>query len=104
ATGLRVSELISLKITDLHLSMGFLQCFGKGSKERIVPIGDIAINAVEDYLQYGRPKLVKKKHSPILFVNQHGRPLTRQGFWKILKQLAINVGIQKKITPHTLRH
>ncbi|WP_164668706.1 site-specific tyrosine recombinase XerD [Virgibacillus doumboii] len=105
ATGLRVTELISLKVSDLHLTMGFVRCFGKGSKERIVPLGDIAKNAVEDYLQNARPALTKRKlDENALFVNQHGRPLSRQGFWKILKGAAKDAGIKKELTPHTLRH
>ncbi|GAA0416332.1 MAG: site-specific tyrosine recombinase XerD [Bacillota bacterium] len=105
ATGLRVSEMIHLKISDLHLTMGFVQCFGKGAKERIVPLGNVAIQAVENYLQQARGKLIKRQgDSNILFVNQHGKPLTRQGFWKILKKAALEAGIHKKITPHTLRH
>ncbi|SEA59027.1 integrase/recombinase XerD [Thalassobacillus cyri] len=104
ATGLRVSELMSLKVTDLHLTMGFVRCFGKGSKERIIPLGDMAKEAVEDYLSKSRPGIVKKKQTEELFVNHHGNPLSRQGFWKILKAVARDVGIQKAITPHTLRH
>lgn len=105
ATGLRVTELISLKVSDLHLTMGFVRCIGKGSKERIVPLGDLAKNAVEDYLQRARPTLTKRKNDENnLFVNQHGRPLSRQGFWKILKGIAKDAGIKKEITPHTLRH
>ncbi|GAB3052473.1 site-specific tyrosine recombinase XerD [Virgibacillus ainsalahensis] len=105
ATGLRVSELITLKVSDLHLTMGFVQCFGKGSKERIVPLGDTAKNAVENYLQFARGTLVKRqKDENVLFVNQHGRPLSRQGFWKILKSAAKEADIKKTITPHTLRH
>ncbi|MBU8789781.1 site-specific tyrosine recombinase XerD [Oceanobacillus caeni] len=104
ATGLRVTELVTLKVSDLHLTMGFVQCFGKGSKERIVPIGEVAIHAIEQYLQHGRGKLLKHNTNPTLFLNQHGRPLTRQGFWKILKKIALEVGISKEITPHTLRH
>lgn len=104
ATGLRVSELITLKVSDLHLTMGFVQCFGKGSKERIVPLGDAAKNAVEAYLHHARGKLVKNRDEHILFVNHHGKPLSRQGFWKVLKQVAIQAGISKTITPHTLRH
>ncbi|RDW19126.1 site-specific tyrosine recombinase XerD [Oceanobacillus arenosus] len=104
ATGLRVSEMITLKVSDLHLSMGFVQCFGKGSKERIVPIGDVAIKAVEHYLQHARDQILKQKKETILFVNQHGRPLSRQGFWKILKKVTKDAGIEKTITPHTLRH
>ncbi|CDQ39742.1 MULTISPECIES: site-specific tyrosine recombinase XerD [Virgibacillus] len=105
ATGLRVSEMIALKISDLHLTMGFVQCFGKGAKERIVPLGNAAIQAIEKYLQHARGKLVKRQtDSQILFVNQHGKPLTRQGFWKILKKSALEANINKPITPHTLRH
>ncbi|MFD2630749.1 site-specific tyrosine recombinase XerD [Oceanobacillus kapialis] len=105
ATGLRVTELLSLKIGDMHMTMGFVQCFGKGSKERIVPLGNVAIKAIETYLQHGRPALVKnKKDDQTVFVNQHGRPLTRQGFWKVLKASAQAAGIKKSITPHTLRH
>ncbi|GGP10367.1 site-specific tyrosine recombinase XerD [Oceanobacillus neutriphilus] len=105
ATGLRVSEMIGLKLEDLHLTMGFVQCMGKGSKERIVPLGDTAKNVLEEYMQTARKELVKKnKQENALFVNQHGRPLSRQGFWKILKGLAMEAGIHKTITPHTLRH
>ncbi|WP_010095999.1 site-specific tyrosine recombinase XerD [Ornithinibacillus scapharcae] len=105
ATGLRVSELVTLKTNDLHLTMGFVRCFGKGAKERIVPLGDVAQKAVEDYLKYARQNLLKKnKEEHVLFLNQHGRPMTRQGFWKILKKLANEANITKDITPHTLRH
>lgn len=105
ATGLRVTELITLKVSDLHLTMGFVRCLGKGSKERIVPLGDLAKEAIENYLQHARGELVKRGNDEnILFVNQHGRPLTRQGFWKILKKIARDNGLKKTITPHTLRH
>ncbi|WP_047979989.1 site-specific tyrosine recombinase XerD [Ornithinibacillus contaminans] len=105
ATGLRVSELISLKLNDLHLTMGFVRCYGKGSKERIVPLGDVAQQALEQYLQSARQNLLKKnREEHVLFLNQHGRPMTRQGFWKILKTLAREANITKDITPHTLRH
>ncbi|HLR80036.1 MAG TPA: site-specific tyrosine recombinase XerD [Bacillota bacterium] len=105
ATGLRVTELISLKVSDLHLTMGFVRCFGKGSKERIVPLGHVAKDALEMYLQKSRPILAKRrKDESVLFLNQHGRPLSRQGFWKILKSTAREVNITKNITPHTLRH
>lgn len=104
ATGLRVTEMTTLKTADLHLMMGFVQCFGKGSKERIVPLGDTAKDALEDYLNYGRPELVKRQATNTLFVNQHGRQLSRQGFWKILKKATLEAGISKNITPHTLRH
>ncbi|MFD2925876.1 site-specific tyrosine recombinase XerD [Halobacillus naozhouensis] len=104
ATGLRVTELITLKVSDLHLTMGFVRCMGKGSKERIIPLGDLAKEAVERYLNGSRGKLVKHKKVEELFVNHHGNPLSRQGFWKILKAVAVEAGINKEITPHTLRH
>ncbi|HHU20293.1 MAG TPA: site-specific tyrosine recombinase XerD [Bacilli bacterium] len=104
ATGLRVSELIDLTMSDLHLMMGFIRCFGKGGKERIVPLGDLAKDAIEYYLDTAREFLVKGQATDALFVNQHGRPLTRQGFWKILKSIARDKQIKKNITPHMLRH
>ncbi len=104
ATGLRVSELINLNVNDVNLDMGFLRCLGKGSKERIVPIGSFAIKALLDYLRKSRPKLIYKTKDEALFVNQHGRRLTRQGFWKILKFYAAEAKIKTIITPHTLRH
>lgn len=104
ATGLRVSELITLNVSDVHLTMGFVQCMGKGARERIVPMGDIAKRKIETYLGQARGKLVKQSTEQTLFVNHHGRPLTRQGFWKILKTAVREAGITKTITPHTLRH
>lgn len=105
ATGLRVSELIGLNIGDVHLTMGFVQCMGKGSRERIVPIGETAIQAIQTYIDYGRPALLKKRpNSTVLFLNQRGTVLTRQGFWKILKSEASRAHIYKNMTPHTLRH
>lgn len=105
ATGLRVTELITLKVTDLHLTMGFVRCFGKGAKERIVPLGDVAKEALEVYLQDSRPILTKRQQdNNVLFVNQHGRPLSRQGFGKVLKTTARDLGLKTEITPHTLRH
>ncbi|HSH25602.1 MAG TPA: site-specific tyrosine recombinase XerD [Massilibacterium sp.] len=104
ATGIRVSELINLNVDHLHLQMGFLQCIGKGNKERIVPLGKIAIESVSVYLQKGRPALLKKEQTQALFLNHHGKRLTRQGFWKLLKQMAQKANIEKKLTPHTLRH
>lgn len=104
ATGLRVSELISLKRDDLHLSMGLIQTIGKGNKERIIPIGDIAAQWLERYFADSRPKLVKNKELPEVFVNFHGNKLTRQGIWKNIKAIVKEAGIQKDVTPHTLRH
>lgn len=104
ATGIRVSELISLDLEHVNLEVGYIRCFGKGSKERIVPLGSIAKHCVSEYLQKGRVKLIKINSEKALFVNHHGRRMTRQGFWKIIKKYARVAGIQKAITPHTLRH
>lgn len=105
ATGIRVSELIQLNLSDIHLMMGFIRCYGKGRKERVVPIGQKATNAIEEYLEKGRSKLVKQKNqTEALFLNHHGKRMTRQGFWKNLKKIAKEAGIQKELTPHTLRH
>jgi integrase/recombinase XerD len=104
ATGIRVSELVSLNLDDIELDEGFVRCIGKGSKERVVPMGEIAINALRSYLSKGRPKLVSNPGENALFLNHHGRRLTRQGFWKIVKKYAAQLGIRKEITPHTLRH
>ncbi|MCY7626217.1 site-specific tyrosine recombinase XerD [Bacillus safensis] len=104
ATGIRVSEMLDLTLADVHLTMGFIRCFGKGRKERIVPIGEAAASAIEEYLEKGRSKLLKKQPSDALFLNHHGKKMSRQGFWKNLKKRAIEAGIQKELTPHTLRH
>ncbi|MFJ5964999.1 site-specific tyrosine recombinase XerD [Bacillus sp. NPDC093026] len=104
ATGIRVSEMLDLTLSDVHLTMGFIRCFGKGRKERIVPIGEAAASAIEVYLEKGRSKLLKKQTTDALFLNHHGKKMSRQGFWKNLKKRAIEAGIQKELTPHTLRH
>jgi integrase/recombinase XerD len=104
ATGLRVSELVGLKVSDLQLDVGYLTAFGKGSKQRIVPMGESALNELRNYLAQGRPLLDKGRGSSILFLNRSGNGLTRQGFWKIIKRRALQGGISKNITPHTLRH
>jgi integrase/recombinase XerD len=104
ATGIRVSELVQLDLGDIHLAMGFIRCMGKGSKERIIPLGKMAQSAIERYLHDGRSALLKGKKSEALFLNHHGNRLSRQGFWKILKQLAFKARIEKELTPHTLRH
>jgi integrase/recombinase XerD len=103
ATGLRVSELVGLKLGSLQLDVGYLTAFGKRSKERIVPIGEMAIEELRRYMTFGRPAL-EKEGSPFLFLNRSGRGLTRQGFWKIIKRRSLEAGIRKNITPHTLRH
>jgi integrase/recombinase XerD len=104
ATGIRVSELVSLTLSDVNLEMRHVRCLGKGSRERLVPLGTIACQSVADYLARGRPKLVKDPGERSLFVNHHGKRLTHQGFWKIVKKYAAEAGIKKSITPHTLRH
>ena len=104
ATGLRVSELVSLKLSDLQMDVGYLTAFGKRSKQRIVPLGETAIAALQKYLQNGRPGLEKQKGSHFLFLNRSGEGLTRQGFWKIIKRRALEAGISQSITPHTMRH
>jgi len=102
-SGLRVSELLALNMGDID-ELGFVRCLGKGSKERIVPVGSHALRATELYLQYARPRLCRNPRERALFVNQRGQRLTRQGFWKIIKARAKEAGITKNITPHMLRH
>ncbi|MEW6724353.1 MAG: site-specific tyrosine recombinase XerD [Bacillota bacterium] len=104
ATGIRVSELVNLSIADVNLEVGYIRCYGKGSKERIVPIGSMAQRSVDEYLKKARGKMIRHADEPALFVNHHGRRLTRQGFWKIVKKYAQEAKINKEITPHTLRH
>jgi len=104
AAGLRVSELIRLKIQNLHLDAGFVRVLGKGSKERLVPIGQYAREKVLFYLEHARGRLAGEKVSPYLFLARAGRPMTRQAFWKLLRQHAANAGLLKKVTPHSLRH
>ncbi|MFD2168881.1 site-specific tyrosine recombinase XerD [Tumebacillus lipolyticus] len=104
ATGIRVSELVSLNLSDVNLNMGFLKCFGKGSKERIIPLGSVALTTVSDYLLNSRGKLLRDQAEESLFLNHHGQRLSRQGFWKIIKKYAQSAQIEKEITPHTLRH
>jgi integrase/recombinase XerD len=103
ATGLRVTELISLKLANLHLEEGYLTCSGKGGKERIVPVGHDATEWVRQYLAEGRPRLVRKS-SHWLFVNARGGSLSRVGFWKLLKEYGVKAGITRDISPHVLRH
>ena len=104
AAGLRVSELINLKIQDVNLEAGFVRVFGKGSKERIVPIGFFAKEKIEEYMAESRLRPLKSVVSPYLFVARAGKPMTRQGFWKLLRRYAQQAGFNKKITPHSLRH
>ena len=104
ATGLRVSELIALKKDDLHLSIGLIQTIGKGNKERVIPIGDIAAEWLNRYFAESRPELIRQRDVPEVFVNFHGQKLTRQGIWKNIKAIVKEAGIDKDVTPHTLRH
>jgi integrase/recombinase XerD len=103
ATGLRVSELIGLQLPQLRLDVGFLVAFGKGSKERVVPVGETAEDWVRRYLREVRPNLAQGRHQNV-FVNHRGEPLTRMGFWKILRKHGLEAGIKTDFSPHTLRH
>lgn len=104
ATGMRVSELIQIELEDVNLIMGFVKVFGKGNKERIVPLGDTVIEYLKTYIETIRPQLLKKTVTNTLFLNMHGKPLSRQAIWKMIKQNAIKANITKSLTPHTLRH
>ncbi|RIO58902.1 site-specific tyrosine recombinase XerD [Staphylococcus haemolyticus] len=104
ATGMRVTELIQIEIEDVNLIMGFVKVFGKGNKERIIPLGDTVIEYLDTYINTVRPQLLKKTVTNVLFLNLHGRPLTRQGIWKLIKQYGLRANITKTLTPHTLRH
>lgn len=104
AAGLRVSELTHVKLQDVNLEAGFVRVFGKGAKERIVPIGTFAQKSIATYIKQGRPLQLKKLASPYLFVARAGKPMTRQGFWKLLKKYAAKAGIVKPVKPHLLRH
>jgi integrase/recombinase XerD len=105
ATGLRVSELVGLKLADLNLEAGFLGCVGKGGKERIVPMGESAVGWVRRYLADARGALLRGRAAPWLFVSgRGGAPLTRVGFWKLLKRHGRHAGVTRPLTPHVLRH
>jgi integrase/recombinase XerD len=104
ATGLRASELVGLTLADLHLDAGYLRCIGKGSKERVVPIGSEANAALTAYLAAARPQLLAGRRSDTLFVGRAGRALTRQGFWKLIKAHGRRAGIRTALSPHVVRH
>lgn len=104
ATGLRVSELVNLKVYDVNLEEAIVKTMGKGSKERIIPIGDYALNAIKTYIEEYRELLLKREINDYLFLNNHGKKMTRQGFFKIIKKLASEQGIKHEFSPHTLRH
>ncbi len=104
ATGLRVTELIGLRMTNINLEAGYIRTMGKGAKERIIPMGTKAIDSLKEYLANSRPSLLKRGEFPHLFLNTRGRPMTRQGLWKIIRNYALKAGIARTVTPHTLRH
>lgn len=103
ATGMRVSELISLRSEDLNLQHGYVICHDR-TKERVIPINHSCVKAMENYLDNARDSFISGKDSGVLFMNMQGKMLSRQGFWKMLKGYALEAGIRKDITPHTLRH
>ncbi len=104
ATGMRVSEAAHLKITDLNTEIGFIRCFGKGDKERIVPVGTKALRSIQKYLTQSRAKILKDKITEYLFITARGSHLTRQELWHRLKACVKKAGIRKNVSPHTLRH
>jgi len=104
ATGLRVSELVGLRLNNIHLDMGYLRCMGKGRRERVVPIGNEAVASVQGYLANLRPHLVEGKSTDRLFVSRTGRPLDRTNAWRLVVKYARRLGITGKLSPHTLRH
>lgn len=103
ATGIKVSEMIMLDINDVNCEVGFLHC-RSGERERFLPVGNIAVEALSEYIENARPFMLKDKSDPALFVNCNGSRMSRQGFWKLLKQYGERAGITSEITPHTLRH
>lgn len=102
-SGLRISELLDLKLSDLHVNVGFINIIGKGNKERIVPLGEEAQHALKRYLESARP-ILKKIPGELLFVNKNGSQLSRVGFYKTLKRITVKAGITKDVSPHSLRH
>jgi integrase/recombinase XerD len=102
--GLRVSELCTLRVSDVQMEEGCLRCIGKGNKERLVPVGREALKVVREYLRKSRPELLREASSPYLFLNQRGRRLDRIAFWKILGEYGRKAGLRKVLTPHMLRH
>jgi integrase/recombinase XerD len=104
ACGLRVSELVNLDMSQLNLSAGVVKVFGKGSKERLVPIGEVAQNWLQKYIKQARPQLLKVAASGVLFPSNRGQHMTRQTFWYRIKQHGLTAGIQKPLSPHVLRH
>ena len=104
ASGLRISELVSLPVSGVNLRQGVVRVVGKGNKERLVPMGEGALNAIASYWQHGRPELLKARASDALFVTRRGSGMTRQNFWYAIRRYALQAGISKSLSPHTLRH
>ncbi len=104
SSGLRVSELVSLLVFDTNIQVGYVKVRGKGAKERLVPMGEYAKEALDLYLKKGRPRLLRNNDEAHVFLNKRGRPLTRQRFWQIIKEYALKAGLSFRITPHVLRH
>ena len=104
ATGMRVSEVVNLKLANVNLDIGFLRCVGKGNKERVIPLGKKAIHYINRYLELVRPKLLKKGDSEILFLSRLGKKISRQSLWKLIKRYAKGARIKKPMKPHILRH
>ena len=104
ATGLRVTELVTLPVAGVNFDAGYLRVFGKGGKERLVPFGEEAKDRLETYLRQARPKILKGRTSNFLFITSRGRPMTRLRFWQIIQNRVFAAGVDKRITPHTLRH
>ncbi len=104
ATGMRVSELIQVRCDNFDAKLGIIRCLGKGGKERLIPVGKAAVRAVEAYLEGGRKAYLKDAASPFLFLNRQGRPLSRVGFWKLLREYGRKAGVASRLTPHVLRH
>lgn len=104
ASGLRVTELITLKLSDISFEMAYVRCFGKGAKERVIPLGRYALAALEQYINICRPKVNNNWQTDTLFLNKDGKGLSRQGFWKLIKKYGREAGIKTDLTPHVLRH
>jgi integrase/recombinase XerD len=104
ATGARVSEVTGLKLADVNLEFRFVRVLGKGSRERVIPLGQMAIDRVREYLATVRPRLSRQRESRQLFLTRSGRPLDRKRVWKIVRKAAVRAGISKRVSPHTLRH
>ena len=104
ATGMRVSELINVRMADLDEKYGIIRCLGKGSKERVIPVGQAALRAVQHYVTLGRPQIAKQRQSPYLFLNHRGGRLSRVGFWKIISDYGRRAAISTPLSPHLVRH